>query len=373
MNLNQLALARCEQLVNRATQLNIAVLRDETGARIIDCGVHVPGGFEAGIGLAEVCMAGLGRVDLTPGNSELWPGPAVAVRTDQPVAACMASQYAGWQIAGEKFFAMGSGPMRAVRGREALFDHIGRKESADAVVGVLEAGKLPHEDVCHLVAEECGVAAEHLTLMVAPTASLAGSIQVVARSIATALHKLHEVGFDIQRVRSGFGVAPLPPVAGNDLDGIGRTNDAVLYGGEAGPDLDDVSRMHDLTSEEVITLHSRARYRVYMIGFMPGYAYLGGLPEALHTSRLDRPRPSMPSGSIAVGGVQTSIFSVTCPSGWRVLGRTPLRMFDRARTPPILMAVGDEVRFDPVSIAEAARLEKATESGDLPAVCEVME
>lgn len=147
----------------------------------------------------------------------------------------------------------------------------------------------------------------------------------------------------------------------------------VLYGGEAGPDLDDVSRMHDLTSEEVITLHSRARYRVYMIGFMPGYAYLGGLPEALHTSRLDRPRPSMPSGSIAVGGVQTSIFSVTCPSGWRVLGRTPLRMFDRARTPPILMAVGDEVRFDPVSIAEAARLEKATESGDLPAVCEVME
>lgn len=232
MKLNKLALARCEQLVNRATELRIGVLRDETGARIIDCGVHVPGGLEAGIGLAEVCMAGLGRVDLVPGNGDLWTGPAVAVRTDQPVAACMASQYAGWQIAGEKFFAMGSGPMRAVRGREPLFEKIRWKESADAVVGILEAGKLPHEDVCHHVAEECGVAAENLTLLVAPTASLAGSIQVVARSIETALHKLHEIGYDIHRVRSGFGSAPLPPVAANDLAGIGRTNDAVLYGGE---------------------------------------------------------------------------------------------------------------------------------------------
>lgn len=232
MKLNKLALARCEQLVNRATELRIGVLRDETGARIIDCGVHVPGGLEAGIGLAEVCMAGLGRVDLVPGNGDLWTGPAVAVRTDQPVAACMASQYAGWQIAGEKFFAMGSGPMRAVRGREPLFEKIRWKESADAVVGILEAGKLPHEDVCHHVAEECGVAAENLTLLVAPTASLAGSIQVVARSIETALHKLHEIGYDIHRVRSGFGSAPLPPVAANGLAGIGRTNDAVLYGGE---------------------------------------------------------------------------------------------------------------------------------------------
>ena len=122
--------------------------------------------------------------------------------------------------------------MRAVRGREALFEKIGRKESADAVVGILEAGKLPHEDVCHLVAEECGVAAENLTLLVAPTASLAGAIQVVARTIETALHKLHEVGYDIHRVRSGFGVAPLPPIAADDLVGIARTNDAVLYGGE---------------------------------------------------------------------------------------------------------------------------------------------
>lgn len=147
----------------------------------------------------------------------------------------------------------------------------------------------------------------------------------------------------------------------------------VLYGSEAGPDLDDVARMNDLTSLDVIALHSQARYTVYMIGFMPGYAYLGGLPEALHTSRLDRPRPSMPRGSIAVGGVQTSIFSVACPSGWRVLGRTPVRMFDLSRTQPILMAAGDEVRFDSVGVAEAERLEKAALAGDLPALCDVLE
>jgi methenyltetrahydromethanopterin cyclohydrolase len=232
MNLNELGLRRCEQLLQRATELNIAVLRDETGARIVDCGVHVRGGVDAGIALAEVCLAGLGRVDIVPGDRELWTGGAVTIRTDQPVAACMASQYAGWQVAGDKFFAMGSGPMRAVRGREELFEQLGCKESANAVVGVLEASKLPHEDVCHHLAAECRVEAENLTLLVAPTASLAGTIQVVARSVETALHKLHEVGFDISRVRSGFGVAPLPPVAGDDLVGIGRTNDAVLYGGE---------------------------------------------------------------------------------------------------------------------------------------------
>lgn len=232
MNLNELALRRCQQLVDRATELQVGVLHDETGVRIVDCGVHVRGGLAAGVALAEICLAGLGQVDIVPGRSDLWSGPAVSIRTDQPVAACMASQYAGWQIAGERFFAMGSGPMRAVRGREDLFDKIGHREAASEAVGVLEAGKLPHEDVCHHIANECGVEPEKLTLLVAPTASIAGAIQVVARTVETTLHKMHKIGFDLGRVRSGFGVAPLPPVAKDDLAGIGRTNDAVLYGGE---------------------------------------------------------------------------------------------------------------------------------------------
>jgi methenyltetrahydromethanopterin cyclohydrolase len=232
MNLNRRALERCEEIVERATHFKVAVSREESGARLIDCGVYAEGGLEAGRGLAEVCLAGLGEVGFIASPPALGFGPAVTIRTDQPVAACMASQYAGWQIAGEKFFAMGSGPMRAARGKEPLFESIGFRERPTDVVGVLESRKLPRRDVCHHIAEECHVDPEHLTLLVAPTASLAGTVQVVARSVETALHKMHELGVDLHRVRSGFGVAPLPPVAADDLVGIGRTNDAVLYGGE---------------------------------------------------------------------------------------------------------------------------------------------
>jgi methenyltetrahydromethanopterin cyclohydrolase len=145
----------------------------------------------------------------------------------------MASQYAGWQIAGQgKFYAMGSGPMRAAGSREPLFDTIGFRERPRQVVGVLEADRLPPSDVCEHIAEACGTTNEHATLLVAPTASYAGTVQVVARSVETAMHKLFELGFDLFRVECGFGAAPLPPVGRNDLAALGRTNDAVLYGGE---------------------------------------------------------------------------------------------------------------------------------------------
>jgi methenyltetrahydromethanopterin cyclohydrolase len=121
--------------------------------------------------------------------------------------------------------------MRAARGREPLLEQIGCAEQPSRVVGVLESGQLPTDGVCQEVARQCRVEANQVTLLVARTASLAGCIQVVARSLETALHKLWELGFDLRRVVSGTGMAPLPPVAADDLTGIGRTNDAVLYGG----------------------------------------------------------------------------------------------------------------------------------------------
>jgi methenyltetrahydromethanopterin cyclohydrolase len=231
VQLNQKALERAAELVVRASALRVAVSRDESGARLIDCGVHVTGGLDAGMGLAEVCLASLGRVSLAAGDPAVWPGPAVAVHTDQPLLACMASQYAGWQIAGERYFAMGSGPMRALRGREPLLEQLELLDHCEAAVGVLESGRLPPAHVCRHIAEECHVDPEDLTLLVAPTRSIAGTVQVVARSVETALHKMHEIGFDLRAVVSGFGVAPLPPVAADDLTGIGRTNDSILYGG----------------------------------------------------------------------------------------------------------------------------------------------
>lgn len=228
--LNLRALEIADDLAVRADELRVVVSALENGARIIDCGALTRGSLEAGVLLAEVCLAGLGRVNLTTGQSALWPGPAVSVATDQPVAACMASQYAGWQITGEKYFAMGSGPMRAAGSREPLFNKIGHRERPQRVVGVLETRKLPPAAVSAQIAADCGVSPDRLTLLVAPTASIAGTIQIVARSVETALHKMHEIGFDLQQIVSGFGAAPLPPIASDDLAGIGRTNDAILYG-----------------------------------------------------------------------------------------------------------------------------------------------
>ncbi len=232
MELNRSAHQLALQLIDNASQLRIQVQRTTAGTTILDCGISAIGGLEAGRCLAEICLAGLGTVEFAPGNESVWPGPIVQVRTDHPVAACMASQYAGWKLEGKKFFAMGSGPMRAAGSREPLFDQIGYREKPDVAVGVLESRKIPPDEVCQQIAEACGVAADKLTLLVAPTASQAGTVQIVARSVETSLHKLHELGFNLKRVECGYGVAPLPPVAADDLAGIGRTNDAILYGGE---------------------------------------------------------------------------------------------------------------------------------------------
>jgi len=233
--LNQRAAELCDRLAEDAARLRITVTSsadDGSGARLIDCGIDAIGGLEAGQRMAEICLAGLARVALVPSDESIWMGPAVQVVTDHPLAACMASQYAGWEIKSDDYFAMGSGPMRVAAGREDLFERIGCREQPDVAVGVLESGRLPPEDVCRYIAEACGVELANLTLLVARTSSLAGTLQVVSRTVETALHKLLEVGFDLSQVLSGVGAAPLPPVAADDLEGIGRTNDAVLYGGQ---------------------------------------------------------------------------------------------------------------------------------------------
>jgi methenyltetrahydromethanopterin cyclohydrolase len=231
MKLNERAKTVVNRIVAAQDRLRIAVKRCESGAQLIDLGIGARGGLDAGLELARVCTAGLATIEIHPPASTGDAAPTIAVHSDHPVAACMASQYAGWQIAGENFFAMGSGPMRAAAGREDLFVDIGFREQPTDAVGVLESAQLPPKETCREIAERCGVAPDHLTLLVAPTASQAGGVQIVARSLETALHKMHELGIDLGRVESGYGCAPLPPVAGDDLTAIGRTNDAVLYGG----------------------------------------------------------------------------------------------------------------------------------------------
>jgi methenyltetrahydromethanopterin cyclohydrolase len=232
ISLNQNAFALCLEAHAAADELRIVGQQLSGGPLILDFGVAVKGGLEAGLRLAEICLADLAQVSLVQADPLLWHGPAVQVATDNPVRACMASQYAGWKLESGKTFAMGSGPMRACAGQEEIFKTIGYREKADVAVGVLESGQLPPRDLCERIAADCRISPSHLILCVAPTASQAGTIQVVARSIETALHKLHEIGFALARIESAFGTAPLPPVANDDLMAIGRTNDAILYGGE---------------------------------------------------------------------------------------------------------------------------------------------
>jgi inhibitor of KinA len=126
----------------------------------------------------------------------------------------------------------------------------------------------------------------------------------------------------------------------------------VCYGGEYGPDLEDVAAMHGMTPERVIELHAAAEYVVYFIGFVPGYPYLGGLPKALVTPRLPQPRRLVPAGSVGIAGNQAGIYSLPTPGGWRLLGRTPRVLFDPTREPASLLEIGDIVRFRPIPAEE---------------------
>jgi len=234
LGMNERASVLTDEYIARAAELRIAVHTLSTGARVVDAGVNVAGGFGAGLALARLCMGGLGHIEFTSITigGEAWPG--VNVWTDHPAESCMASQYAGWAINPEGFFAMGSGPLRAkARVERELFGRIGYAEAASRGVLVLEGRTLPTDAVAAWVAARAGIAPGALTFAVAPTASLAGGVQIVARVLETGLHKMETLGFDVTRVVSAMGTAPLPTTARSDMRAIGRTNDCILYGGQA--------------------------------------------------------------------------------------------------------------------------------------------
>ena len=232
LSLNDRAQELADRLAADAEALRVSVATLPNGTRVIDCGSAVTGGLEAGRRFAEICMGGLGAVSFGPLVLESRWLPGLTVVTDRPALACLAAQYAGWRLDPEGYFAMASGPGRALIRAEHLYDDLEVDERARHAVLCLETRDAPTEEVADFVAEKAGVAPADLTLLFAPTACLAGSVQVAARVVETAMHKLHELEFDVGRVLSGFGSCPLPPVARKDPDAIGRTNDAVLYGGQ---------------------------------------------------------------------------------------------------------------------------------------------
>ncbi|HYH17935.1 MAG TPA: methenyltetrahydromethanopterin cyclohydrolase [Azospirillum sp.] len=230
------------RLVAEAPALRLGLER-VGGARVVDAGIRHSGGLEAGRRIAALCMGGLGRVTFGPvPGAAAWPC-GVTVHSAQPVLACLASQYAGWSLSHGDFFALGSGPGRALARQEALFDELGYRDTADSAAFVLEVDKPPPAELIAHITTTCAIAPENLTLVLTPTQSLAGTVQVVARVLEVALHKVHALGFPLNHVVDGIGMAPLPPPGGGFLTAMGRTNDAILYGGTvhlhvAGPDGD---------------------------------------------------------------------------------------------------------------------------------------
>jgi methenyltetrahydromethanopterin cyclohydrolase len=234
LEMNRRASELADMLAGDPVRFRVGVTRLENGARIIDAGVTAEGGYSAGLVLGEICMGGLGAVTHTSLilGGENWVG--VQVQTDHPAFSCMASQYAGWAISTGKYFAMGSGPLRAhARVEKELFEKLGYEEEATHAVLVLEGRDPPTAEVADWVAKKARLTPAQLTFVIAPTASLAGCTQISARILETGLHKMETLGFDVRKIVSGIGSAPLAPPAKNDLRSIGRTNDCILYGGQA--------------------------------------------------------------------------------------------------------------------------------------------
>jgi methenyltetrahydromethanopterin cyclohydrolase len=232
--LNRRAGAIVDRMIEHAVELRVEAHALPSGARVIDAGVSVPGGRAAGRAVAEACMGGLGHVSFVPVaiGDDTYEG--VQVWTDHPAVACMASQYAGWAVHVGDYFAMGSGPLRAKALVELeLFEKLGYAEDARRGVLVLEGRSMPSDAVAEWVGEKAGLPPSAITFVVAPTASTAGGVQIAARTIETGLHKMDALGFDVTQVTGAIATAPVPPVAKNDLGAIGRTNDCILYGGQA--------------------------------------------------------------------------------------------------------------------------------------------
>lgn len=226
-----------ERLVGEAESLRVQVTRAPSGARIVDAGIAAPGSVAAGLLVGEICLGGFGSVALRSGAGDGWPS-WLEVRSSQPVLACLASQYAGWSLAatkeetgGKKFFSLGSGPARALAVKEPLFGELGYRDRAEHGALVLEVDRMPPEVVVRKVLRDCGLPPEGLTLILTPTTSPAGTTQVVSRVLEVALHKAHELGFALADVVDGVATAPLPAPSPDGVEAMGRTNDAILYGG----------------------------------------------------------------------------------------------------------------------------------------------
>ena len=225
-----------ENLIVNAESLRLDVSNLNDGTRIIDAGINAKGGIEAGRLIAEICMGGLGVVKLRAStNFHHWSWH-VDVHSSNPVMACLASQYAGWSLShGEgkdAFHALGSGPARTSGSNEPLFDELKYHDSTSKTCIVIEVDRIPPVELTSKIAKMCNVPNNELTVILTPTSSLAGTVQIISRVLETSLHKAHELHFPLENIIDGAGSAPLCPPSNDFLTAMSRTNDSILFAGQ---------------------------------------------------------------------------------------------------------------------------------------------
>ncbi|MEE9339642.1 MAG: methenyltetrahydromethanopterin cyclohydrolase [Methylococcaceae bacterium] len=240
-SVNKLTQPLVQDLIDNADKYRLGIQKLENGCTIIDAGIDAPGGLEAGRIITEICMGGMGTVSLSQSTyTDNWP-LTINVHSTNPVLACLGSQYAGWSMSHEKYYALGSGPARAMARKEKdgvdvpveeLYKELDYSDSADSTALVIENDKIPPVEIIEKVASACGVSADKLTIIVTPTSSLAGAVQVVGRVLEVAMHKAHELHFPLENIVDGSGNAPVCPPHPDFVKAMGRTNDAILFAGQ---------------------------------------------------------------------------------------------------------------------------------------------
>ena len=236
LSLSKLTAPLIENLIINADSLRIEISNLDDGTRIIDAGINAKGGIEVGRLIAEICMGGLGVVKLRASTNFRHWSWHIDVHSSNPVMACLASQYAGWSLnhgkGKEAFNALGSGPARTLGSNEPLFEELGYRDSSDCTCIVIEADTIPPVEITTKIAQMCKISSENLTVVLTPTSSLAGAVQIISRVLETSLHKAHELHFPLEKIIDGAGSAPLCPPSSDFLTAMSRTNDAILFAGQ---------------------------------------------------------------------------------------------------------------------------------------------
>jgi methenyltetrahydromethanopterin cyclohydrolase len=267
LSVNKMALEIVKEIIDRQEDLECSVSELDNGTTLIDAGIDSPGSVEAGRLIGETCLGGLGTVRVTETHIGDLTLPAVIVNTDNPKIATMGSQYAGWTIKVDKYFAMGSGPARALAVTEKLYDKLGYRDKAKRGVIVLETRTPPPENVTEFIAGKCGISPADLFCIMVPTASLAGSVQISSRVVEVGIHKLHELDYDFDKIKTAHGVAPIAPVAKNDNRAMGATNDCILYGGKTfyfvEPDDDDLANLIEKAPSSASSQYGQPFYDLF--------------------------------------------------------------------------------------------------------------